>query len=188
MSLDQAKRWLNLDADITEDDELIEGLIKSAREMIERETRVVLIDSIFELTLEEFPCSGEIRLPVQPLIGVIDVQYLGNDGELTTLDAGDWIEVKHDEPPRIVMHPSGNWWPALNPRPGNVVVTFRAGYESAGSPQDAERVPSAIKTALQMMLAHWYEHREAVSSDHRNTPTEMPLGAQRLLDSYRRIL
>jgi uncharacterized phiE125 gp8 family phage protein len=197
VSLEQVKRWLNLDSDITEDDELLTDLlIPSAREFVENETRLVLVDSIFEMKLDDFDRRGsylgwfwsqEIRLPVQPLIQVIDVQYLGTDGQYVSLPSTDWLEVK-DEPPRIVSNPSGNCWPVLLPRPGAVLVTFRAGYESAGSPQDAASVPTAIKLAMQMLIAHWYEHREALSSDHRNTPTEIPLGTARLLEPYRRII
>ncbi len=185
------KSWINLDSDITEDDELLAGLITTARQWVEKETTLVLIDSIFEMKLDNFhgiyPWGQEIRLPVQPLINVIDVQYIGNDGEYVQLPATEWIEVG-DEPPRIVANPTGNCWPAVCPRPGAVLVTFRAGYESSGSPQDATRVPEAVKLAMKMMIAHWYEHREATSTDHRNTPTEIPLGARMLTDQYRRVM
>lgn len=186
MSLDEAKQWVNLDADITQDDALLSGLISAAREHIESVTTLVLVDSIFEMRINEYPCDGEIRLPVQPLIGVIDVQHIGNDGEYVVLSTEDWIAVA-DEPPRIVQNWNGTFWPAIAARPGGVIVTFRAGYESAGSPQDATKIPNAVKTALKMLVAHWYEHREATSTDHRNTPTEIPLGVDVLLQPYRRV-
>lgn len=170
--------------------------MKAAAEWVEKETTLVLVDSIFEMQLDDwgtlpgywsdYTWARQIKLPVYPLIDVISVQFLDNDGEYATLDPSLWIAVK-DEPPRIVMGNTGTCWPVLNPRPGAVLVTFRAGYASAGSPQDAENVPESIKTAIQMMVAHWYEHREATSTDHRNTPSEIPLGARMLTDQYRRV-
>jgi uncharacterized phiE125 gp8 family phage protein len=190
VTLAEAKRWLNLDDDIVEDDELVTALIKAARELVEKECAIVLIDGIYELKIDNFPCDGKITLPVQPLIDVIAVQYLLNveDVNYTDLPTDQWSAVK-DEPPCIQQNwwQPGLLWPSIFPRPGAVLVTFRAGYESAGSPQDASTVPETIKTAIKMLVSHWYEHREATSTDHRNTPTEIPLGMQRLLDPYRRV-
>lgn len=199
VSLATAKNWLNLDEDITTDDALVTALIKAAREWVEKETTLVLVDSIWEMQLSDWgnrpgfwsdlTWGRMITIPVYPLIDVLDIQYLGNDGEYVRLDPAQYIVVK-DEPPRIEMSqdPGVPWWPVVVPRPGAILVTFRAGFESAGSPQDATNVPESIKTAMQMMVAHWYEHREATSTDHRNTPSEIPLGARMLTDQYRRVM
>ncbi len=58
-------------------------------------------------------------------------------------------------------------------------ITFTAGY---GAPAD---VPAAIRQAMLLLIAHWYEHREAVSLGA--SPSALPMAVDALLAPYRRI-
>ena len=58
-------------------------------------------------------------------------------------------------------------------------ITFTAGY---GAPAD---VPAAIRQAMLLLIAHWYEHREAVSLGADGTA--LPMAVDALLAPYRRV-
>jgi uncharacterized phiE125 gp8 family phage protein len=53
-----------------------------------------------------------------------------------------------------------------------------AGYANAAA------VPEAIKTAIKMMVAHWYANRETVAAQQMTT---VPFAAEHLLMPYRSV-
>lgn len=173
-----------LDADITDEDPLILEWIATARELAEESTGQVFIDSHWELSLSEFPCNGHIRLPKGPLIGVVGISYRDREEVFQLLDPANYVEV-FDNPPAIVWNSNAPCWPVTRCTPGAVRIELRMGYDSGGSPGDASRVPRLAKKAIRMMVAHWYENREAVATETRNTPTEMPYGFADLLQPLR---
>lgn len=62
------------------------------------------------------------------------------------------------EPPRIFPGPAGAFWPSVLYVPNAVNIYF-----TAGNGVDGTFVPSVFKTAIQQLLAGWYEHRESIS-------------------------
>ena len=60
-----------------------------------------------------------------------------------------------------------------------VRIAFDAGYGAA------DAVPQAIKQAILMIVAHWYEHRETVVVG--TGAVDIPLGANALLSPFRRV-
>jgi hypothetical protein len=74
------------------------------------------------------------------------------------------------EPPRIFPGPAGAWWPTVLYVPNAVQIKFRAGYgePSLSSPFDGTYIPpvgipGVLITAIQQLVAGWYEHRESIS-------------------------
>ena len=65
------------------------------------------------------------------------------------------------------MLASGASWPSGLRAQQSVLIQYVCGYED---------VPEDLKTAIKMMVAHWYENREA---------QEMPPEAKRLLWPFR---
>jgi uncharacterized phiE125 gp8 family phage protein len=60
-----------------------------------------------------------------------------------------------------------------------VTVTYSAGYG------DADAVPAAIKEAIKLLAANWYENREAaIVGASGVVPMELPLGVRDLIASY----
>ena len=51
-------------------DELIAGLVKAARLMVEAASRRVLIEQQWRVVLERWPAGGTVLLPLSPLIAV----------------------------------------------------------------------------------------------------------------------
>lgn len=92
------------------------------------------------------------------------------------------------EPPRIFPGPAGSFWPPVLYVPNAVQIHFVAGYGPAvatGSPvyyQPPANIPDRFITAIQQLVAGWYENREAI------TPLSlkaMPQHLQALLWSLR---
>lgn len=184
---------LRLDDDI-EDDEVLEELIGTAREYCEEYTKRCFVESTYELKLDSWNyqvSANEIRIPIAPLLSVVSIQYLGSDDIYVAVPVADYAVALDDEPPRIVFGATWAGWPAGGPwysRPGGIVIELRAGYPPAGSPADAANVPKRLKTAMKMLAAHWYENPEAVATETRQVPVELPIGVAALLDPFRRIV
>lgn len=142
---------------ITHDDEdsLIGGYLMAARSYIEYVTRRRFVTQTYTLSLDEFPCDGEIVLPVSPVQSVTSITYTDAAGDSQTLSSSLYrVDIKSQQP-RIT--PSyGNAWPVALPITGAVVVTFVAGY---GAPS---AVPMLAKRTITLLAAHWYENREPV--------------------------
>ena len=80
-----------------------------------------------------------------------------------------------DNPPRIVT-PALELWPITYAgQRGAVEIDFIAGYGAAGN-----TVPPMLKQAIKMLVAHWYEHREAVGT----VGQEVPLAVDSILRLY----
>lgn len=190
VSLLEAKAHLRVD--VADDDILLVGLIKAARQWAETFTRRGFVTQEWKLLLDEFPTaqsgeageSGLIRLPLPPAQSITSVQYVDSNGATQTVAAADYTLDKAGEPARLVPA-FGKSWPSARAVPNAVTVTFKAGYGTPGiSPDDSvSKVPEAIKTALKILIGHWYEHREAVSEEQPLMP--VPMALESLLWPYR---
>ena len=128
------------------EDALLATLIAAAREIVEARSRRVLLESRWRAVL---PWRGaRLALPLSPLTALVSVVRLTPDGvaaplpaELCHLDAAG-------DPPRLRLD-------ALPPGPdARVAVEVMAGYGAA--PAD---VPEALRLAVRLLAARWFEHR-----------------------------
>lgn len=150
-------------------DPLISSLIQAAREKVEIETRRALVTQTQILRLDGFPRSGDadrplaISVPNPPLQSVTSIQYVDQNGDPQTLDPADYLVDTSSEPARITPVYNGSW-PIARAQMNAVTVTYVCGYTPGeGSPTDyAENVPEGLKAAIKLLVASWYENREAV--------------------------
>lgn len=174
-TLDEAK--LHLRVDITDDDYLIQGLIAAARKAAERITRHALLLQTWDLYLDEFPMTDRIVLAWPPLQSVTHIKYTTSAAVESTFAAASYQVDTYSTPARIVLK-DGYSWPSDTLQVINgVVVRFVAGF---GGPED---VPDDIRQAMLLMIAHWYENREAVATSGA-VPKEIPFGVDALLYDY----
>lgn len=171
ISLEEAKLHLKVETD--DDDELISGLIRAAREYCETFQNRAYITQTWQLWLDAFPEVPYIEIPKPPLQAVDSVMYYDRDGEAHEF-SGYLVDTK-SQPGRVVLK-AGCYWPSLALQLSNgVCITFTAGYGD-----DAESVPQRIKQAILLVVGSWYEIRENYISSGF-IPREVPLGAERLL-------
>lgn len=188
---------------------MISSLIVAAREYCEAFQNRAYITQTLELTLDHFPHHypqragmlwgfpfgayelgyhrhhhrrhDQITLPRPPIQSVEYVAYTDSSGTTITVDPSTYIVDTDSEPGRIVPA-SGQVWPIAHLQPINgVKVRYTAGYGS-----DAGSVPNAVKQAMMMLIAHWYENREAVViMGSRSIGTELDLAVKSLLSTDR---
>lgn len=173
VSLADAKAHCRVDH--SSDDVLISALVSGAGEYVSRFTRKALIHTTYRYTFDTFP-DGPIELPRQPVPSIPvggsyayampRVRYYDTAGDRQTMVEGDDYELDlGNNPPRLVLPPM-TYWPLTQPGKVNAVeVDFVAGFgaNSAG-------VPELLRQAILMLVAHWYENREAVGSVGQEVP------------------
>lgn len=156
-----------------EEDTLIEGWITAARRYCEKVQNRSYLHQTWKLTLDAFPSVKWIDLPRPPLVSVTSLKYYGTGGTANTMTAANYYVDTASELGRLCLA-YGESWPSLTLRPNNgVEIEFLAGYGSVAS-----LVPQEIKQAIQLIVGHMYERREA--SDIKEI-MEIPLGASSLL-------
>lgn len=201
VSLDEAKLHARVLYDA--DDTLITALIAAARRYCETAIKSALVTQTWTLMLDSFPSAGGyynrairelwpsmgglpsglgfypglvpnstglIDIPLPPLQSVESVQYYDFAGTLQTVDPSTY-NVSMGTPGRIQPAYS-KVWPISRPTIDAVQITFTSGYG------DATAVPENVKVAILMLVAHWYENREAVSAVSMVT---VPLAVDALL-------
>jgi uncharacterized phiE125 gp8 family phage protein len=168
ITLAEMKAYLRVDdADAAQDD-LISGLIKAARLMVEAASRRILIEQRWRVVLDRWPRDGAILLPLAPLIAVDAIRISDAAGTASELP-GDAFEADVlSDPPRIDV--SGAPEPG-RPRHG-ISIELRAGYGTT-----AEAVPATLKLAIRILVAHWFENRGDVVGEQILPPEALALVA-----------
>lgn len=165
LSAQEAKDHMRVD--ITTDDELIEALIGAARRKFEADTGRALCTRTYDLTLDGWPCGDSITLPYPPLQSVTSITYYDTSNASATFASSSYFVDTASLPGRIVLG-YGQSWPSVTLRPANgVVVRFVTGAGAASQVADSD------KQALLLLIAHWYEHREAIITGTISKPVEL---------------
>lgn len=134
ISLESAKAFLQVTHSL--DDDLINSLIKAAREYAELKTGKSLTKKEYTLALNRFPnlyCDGTtaINLWPPPLTECNEIRYIGTDGIDTSISSGLAFQVDFASEPGRVAPLAGQCWPATLWGALNAVrVLFTAGYET----------------------------------------------------------
>ncbi|MCB8820058.1 head-tail connector protein [Microvirga rosea] len=168
--LPEMKEYLRVDDDAQDD--LIGGLIKAARLMVEAAARRILVSQRWKLMLHRWPRDGTVLLPLAPLLGVEKVQVYDPSGDPVELPPDSYEADAVSDPPRIVfdrMPPPGK---AHN----GIAIDLLVGF---GAAPDA--VPATLRLAVKILVARWYEHRGDVAG-----PQELPPEALALVAPFQR--
>lgn len=187
VSLAEAKLHCRVDHD--EEDTLISGLIAAARGWAEAYTWRGIALATRRYSLDAFPNRCEVGrsrryqwtadplvLPFPELAEVTSIEYVDDDGVTQAMDEADYTADADSEPARI-FPAYGTYWPSTRAVPNAVKVTYTSGYT------DATSVPAELKTAILLLVGHWYVNREAVVTG--TITNDVQLSATALLDPYR---
>jgi uncharacterized phiE125 gp8 family phage protein len=173
VSLSEAKAHLRLDGE--DDDQLVTALIVSARVHVEAATRRLFIEQGWRLYLDAWPKRRIVKIPLAPLIAVDAVTVYDAAGAPVVVDADDYEVDAVGQPGRVVL---SSPVPAAGRKVNGIEIDVTAGYGAS-----AIDVPTPLRQAIMMLVAHWYEHRGAVGHDMAgDTP---PLGYEALIAPYR---
>ncbi len=154
VSLDEARAFLRLDTDA--EDVLVASLVTAARAHVEGLTGRALITQGWRICREGWPRAGVMRLAPAPIVSVDAVTVFGADGTPGVVDAAAWQAELRADPARLRFRPA-----ALDRNADNgIEVDVTAGYGTT-----ADDVPAPLRQAIRMLLAFWFEHREAASTE-----------------------
>jgi len=171
LELEETKLFLRVDDTI--DDDLISALIKSSRIWVENYTWRPLITQSWYLNLdfgEVTKYIGISKAPVQVINSIVYTDIYGNSQTMST--GVDYQTDVLSEPARVKLINI----PSVNDQMNAMRILFTCGYGVSQS------VPEDIKSAMLLIIGHWYEHRESVSIGNF---TEVPMTAESLLLPYK---
>jgi uncharacterized phiE125 gp8 family phage protein len=150
VSLTEAKAWLRVDT--SDQDTMISDIIAGARDYCEKYTGRALVTQTLAARWDAFP--EVIKLPRFPVASVTSIQYVDSDGTTQTLASTEYTTDIYSQPARITPA-YGKSWPTTRDQVNAVTVTFVGGGAAAA-------VAPAIRIAMRMLIAHWFDNPSAV--------------------------
>ena len=182
VTLAEAKSHCRVDS--TTDDAYIASLVRAAREWVEAYLDRTLVHTQWVMRFDRFPpdSTADIELPRPPVATggtatAVTVAYTLEDGS-TAAYSTNLFRVDRDSTPGAVKTNYGQTWPPHRQDDNSVSVTWWAGYGS-----DGQAVPAAIRHAMLMLVAFWYDHRSTVLVG--SISKELEFAVSSLLDSQR---
>ena len=183
VTLSEAKAHLRVDT--SDDDTYIGTLITAAREWCEEYLDRTLVHTQWVMRFDKFPDSGiePVELPRPPMVAsgtatAVSVTFTTEPGSTATYSTAEY-RVDRYATPGTVLPIYGTTWTPHRQDDNAISVTWWSGYGATGA-----SVPAAIRHAMLMLIAHWYETRAATVSTGA-VPQDVPFGVKSLLDSQR---
>ncbi len=156
------------------EDALLAGLIRAAREDVERSTGLALIDQEWRLVLDHWPDNGTVFLMRHPVREVNAVTVYDRDGQAAVLSPGFYQADTLSRPARIRLKQAVPDTRDIN----GIEIEFSAGFGEAGPD-----VPATLCRAIILLAAHWYEFRATWRPEDQ--PISYPPHYERLVAAYR---
>jgi len=172
----EVKNWLKVTG--TSEDDLISSLIAAARKQVEHYTNLKLFTQTIAEYWDEWPYSDELKnrfgglsLSWGPVQSVSSVQYTDEDGDTQTFSSSNYTTDLTARPARIAPG-FDDVWPTARLEPNSIRVMYVAGYS------DTADIPDDIKTAMRLMITHWYDNRT-------DSVRQLPMASECLLRPYK---
>lgn len=172
VSVAEAKDHLRIAASDVEQDSLIQTLLESAIEKVQRDTGRQLISVSFRQEGLDFSEAG--NLYYGPAVSVTSVKYLDTDGTEQTLDPSVYA---FDAGRQKIKLAFGQEWPEVADYDSAVKVEYVAGYGV-----DSSCVPRMLKAAVLLLTAQNFFEPDGGSYDN---PANLN-AYERIIDSLMR--
>ena len=111
------------------EDDLLNGLIRAAREDVERATGLALIDQAWRLVLDAWPSQSCVLLARHPVREILSVTVFGSEGEASLIDPADYQLDALSRPARLHFETRPEPLRVLN----GIEIDFSAGFGEAGT-------------------------------------------------------
>lgn len=179
VSLAEAKAQLQIDAAVSDWDDLLTGMLNAAVAYVDGWSGVLgrcLVTQTWEARFECF--EAEFDLPF-PDVSAVVVKYYDTSDTLQTYSSSNYQLVQESCGSEVSVYLTSTWPATSLNREDVVVITMTVGYGAATA------VPAAIKQAILMIVGHWFANRETVNVG--NITTELPFSAAAMLAPFRRV-
>lgn len=175
VTIEEFKEHIRVDHNA--EDVALAGFLTAARQAVEARGALALMAQQWRFTIDEVP-QDIITLPIGPVLSVDAITIVDNQGVAQNLDA-DAYDVAIGALGRITPHAPGFApWPMPGVKIDGVRIDFTAGWASIAL------IPPALKQAIKLLAAHFYEAREAASPIRAQT---IPGGVDALIAPYKRV-
>lgn len=155
-------------------DSYITALCAAATEMLDGPHGMIgkaIGEQVWTMALRNVP-SGEIPIPIFPVKALQSVAYYDAANVSQTINVNQFRLVANED--YAYLEPvAGFTWPAVYDRADAITFTVQLGMAE---------VPKGIKQAALLMIANWFENREAVS-DKAMMP--VPFAVEALINRWR---
>ncbi len=155
VTLAEAKAHCRIDG--ADEDTLITSLILAARTHIERALGIALITQEWSLYLDAWPQNRTVEIPLGPLQKIERVQIFDASGTPALVLSDLYMADTGGMRGRLIGK-DGFAWPVPGRVANGIEIAFTAGFGSG-----ATDVPQPLRQAVLMLVAHWYEEREALA-------------------------
>lgn len=167
LSLATAKAHLRVET--SDDDTLITSLINTAGEIVEEYTGQYLSSCSFIYYADQFKSIMEVH--AGPGLSITEVEYIDDLGVTKTWSSSHYFVDVKSYPIRVQFDEFPN---EVDDRVHAVRIKGTAGYD---------RVPSALQSAMLLIIGHLYEHRKDVLVGIQSAP--LVNGAKYLMDKFK---
>jgi len=180
VSVAQVKTHLRVDS--TADDALLGLYITAARQAAEDITKRALVNTKWELTIDDLD-SSRIDLPRPPLSTLsteVVITYTKSTGDTTTIESTVYAVEHRNEPGFVRLAYESSWPSDIQESEGAVRIAYRSGYTTVAGKQ----VPEAIKHWIKLRAGQMYENREPLITGISQTDINRDF-VDGLLDPYK---
>jgi uncharacterized phiE125 gp8 family phage protein len=160
MSVDEILPHVRAD-DSPEVRSMLSDYISAAREIIEGDSQISLVQRNITIYLDCFPC-GPIEIRYPPVQSVASVSYIDSAGDTQTL-ATDLYRADVTSKPGRIFPAYGQTWPTTLDVSNAVTVVSVVGYASVGL------IPACAKQALRIAVKSMYDNGGVLCDDLRNS-------------------
>tara|TARA_Y100001949_G_C15954354_1_gene316305 strand:+ start:140 stop:721 length:582 start_codon:yes stop_codon:yes gene_type:complete len=141
--------------DTIENNTLIAAYRDSARQIIERELGVVMLNETWEFATDAAPLGETIYLPKAPLVSVTSVTSYDDADSGTTYASSNYVV---DTSGNRIFLAQSSVWPTDLREFRSIVVSYVAGYGTA-----LTTLPPLLLQGLLVFVGHLWENREDAS-------------------------
>lgn len=174
-----AEAKAHLKVETSDDDTLIDRLVKAARRDCESRTERALITQTWDWFFDELPEDGDpLWVPLPRLVSVTTFKYYDTAGVQQTWSSANYIVDTSEEPGRICQAYDVDW-PDTQERANALEIRFVAGYGAASA------VDEDLKIGMLLKIGAWYEQRSDVIDGVPITALPEVVAADRLYQMKR---
>jgi uncharacterized phiE125 gp8 family phage protein len=177
ISLAEAKAWLRIDD--SAEDGLLTTLITAARLHVEGVTGKALLAQSWRVVLDAWPTGNVVKLPVVPPMSLTGITAYDGEGEPHQIALAQFVADGPGGPARLHLPGVVAGLPVLRDA-GGIEIEYVAGYGT-----DPTDVPADFRQALLVLVAYWFEHRDAVIV--AGSGAVVPPGYDGVLARHRRV-
>jgi uncharacterized phiE125 gp8 family phage protein len=172
LSLAEAKAFLRVETN--DDDDVIAALIAGSRIHVEAQTRRALITQSWRISFDAWPDDGWLPILPAPLQTLNAARVYDFENVAQTLDPAAFVLDKGAS--ALIFAP----WalPAPGRPAAGIELDVTVGYGDA-----AIDVPEALRQAIRLLVAHWYENRGIAAIGQ--AVAVLPAGVAALIAPYR---